>query len=797
MKTERFFVSGMTCSACAAGIERTLKNQSGVIFVEVSLMGESMRIEYDESKISKENIFACVRSLGYGIGEEGAKDKKKWSEDKILLCRFILSAVFLLALMYFSMGHMIRLPQPSTLVNAVLQWALSMVIIAINFRFFTVGARAVIKRVPNMDTLVSLGAAASYIYSAVLVILHLVTPSNAGMPHLYFESAGMILTLVTLGKWLEALSKKRTGGEIEKLIRLAPATAIQLLADGSQKTVSVSSLQIGDTVLVRQGDYIPVDGEVVGGHAFVDKSAITGESLPVEVQTGDKVTSANVVKSGVLQVMASEVGEKTTLSKIIKMVKEAGASKAPLQKIADTVAGIFVPAVTGIALVTFIIWLCVTHDIAQAMKFSVSVLVISCPCSLGLATPVAVMAATGRGAGMGILYKDAEALQKAAEINCVLLDKTATLTQGQPKVTDFLCFGDEEEVKRVAGGIESLSSHPLANCVREFCSSSCKVDTYRYIMGQGAVAELNGKTYRIGNKKLCEGVKGVEQGEIFLKEGKTVVYFTEEDRLLAVFAIADVLKESSVQAVADLKARGIRVAMLTGDNPHAAEAIAAKAGIEEYYAEVLPEDKLKYVALAQKFGGTVAMVGDGINDSPALKQADVGIAVGTGTDVAIDTASVVLASGDLSALDNMLALSQKTVRTIKQNLFWAFFYNCIAIPVAAGAFAWASFTLNPMIAAACMSLSSLFVVFNALRLTVFRKKKIQEEIMKKTLHIEGMMCMHCVAHVTKALESVAGEGKVTVDLKKKTAVVEFADGVTDEVLTKAVTDAGYEVKKID
>ena len=447
------------------------------------------------------------------------------------------------------------------------------------------------------------------------------------------------------------------------------------------------------------------------------------------------------------------------------------------------------------------------------MNYAVSVLVISCPCSLGLATPVAVMAATGRGAGMGILYKDAEALQKAQEVNCVLLDKTATLTEGKPQVTDFVCLGDEEEVRSIAGGIESLSNHPLASCVREFCGKTCKVETYRYVMGQGAVAVCGGKTYRIGNKKLCGNVKGAERGDAFLREGKTVVYFTEEDRLLAMFAVADVLKESSVLAVACLKERGIRVAMLTGDNEYVAKAVAQKAGIGEYYAEVLPEDKLSYVEKAQQMGGTVAMVGDGINDSPALKQADVGIAVGTGTDVAIDSADVVLASGDLSALDNMFALSRKAVRTIKENLFWAFFYNCIAIPVAAGAFAWAGFSLNPMIAAACMSLSSLFVVCNALRITIFRKEKKdkkqtepsenenpdkkEKKTVKITLHVEGMMCEHCVAHVTKALQGVAGVEKAEVSLKDKTAVVEAAEGTDAAALTAAVAEAGYTVSKID
>ncbi|MBR7099970.1 MAG: copper-translocating P-type ATPase [Clostridia bacterium] len=728
MTKARYSVGGMSCSACASGIERTLKRRAGVKDVTVSLMDGSMYIEYDQTLISKNDIFSIVQGLGYSIGQENTpsakeKDKaqnKRRSECDILKTRFLISAVLLLALMYFSMGGMISLPQPPAPVGEVIQWVLSTAVLFVNFRFFTVGVRAVFKGVPNMDTLVSLGSAVSYIYSVVLVIVF--WAKGGTMPMLYFESAAMIVTLVTLGKWLESRSKQRTGGEIEKLVRLIPSTATLLLPDGSHKTVFTDSLQIGDIVLVKQGDYLPVDGKILSGHAFIDTSAVTGESLPVEVQPGDAVTSAATVKSGVLRVCAERVGKQTTLAKIIQMVQEAGASKAPLQKIADKVAGIFVPAVTVIALITFIIWFSLSQNFATAMNFAVSVLVISCPCSLGLATPVAIMAATGRGAGMGILYKDAEALQKAAQINFVLLDKTATLTEGKPTVTDFLCFGDEAEVRQTVGGIESLSSHPLASCIREFCGATCQISTYRYQMGQGAIAERNGKIYRIGNRKLCEKAQGLEQGEAFLKEGKTVVYFTEDDKLLAIFAVADVLKQSSKRAVACLKERGIQVAMLTGDNPQAAAAVARMAGIDEYYADVLPQDKFNYVSAVQRTHKTVAMVGDGINDAPALKQSDVGIAVGTGTGVAIDSASIILASGDLSALSDMVALSQKTVQNIKQNLFWAFFYNVVAIPVAAGAFAFASFTLNPMIAAACMSLSSLFVVTNALRLTKFKGK---------------------------------------------------------------------------
>ena len=532
--------------------------------------------------------------------------------------------------------------------------------------------------------------------------------------------------------------------------------------------------------------------------------------MPVEVTEGDKVTGADIVKSGFIKVLAEKVGAETTLSQIVKMVKEAGASKAPLQKIADKIAGVFVPAVTLIAIFTFAIWWWVSRDVATAANYAISVLVISCPCSLGLATPVAVMAATGRGMALGILYKDAEALQKAKDVNCVLLDKTATLTIGQPKVTDFEVYrGDRAELIKLAGAIESRSNHPIAECICAFAeeevgAESTEISEYSYQMGKGASCLYQGKPYYLGNRRLLENIqkdKAKKAEECYSKQGKTAVFLADGKDILAVFAIADTLKEESKEAIEGLKARRIRVGMLTGDNENVAKAIAEQVGIDDYYAEALPEDKAKSVQRVRQVGGFVAMVGDGINDSPALKEADVGVAMGTGTDIAIDSADVVLSRGDLRLLCTMVDLSRQTVRNIKQNLFWAFFYNCVAIPVAAGVFAFAGLSLNPMIGAACMCLSSLFVVTNALRLTKFGKKKeitkkTEDSNMKKTLLVEGMMCQHCVAHVTKALQSVQGVASVEVDLKKKTALVELNEAVENETLVSAVAEAGYEVKKI-
>ncbi len=804
---EKYTVTGMSCAACSAGIEKAVRKLNGVQTVDVSLMGECMSVEYDESKTSKQKIFSTVKQLGYGVTEyEENLLKQRAPQPNKLKKRFILSLIFLLPLMYFSMGKMLSLPQPSQKISITLQMALSLAVIVVNFKFFTNGTRALVKRAPNMDTLVALGSSVSFIYSFVYTLLAYCNQrSNV---HMFYESSAMILALVTLGKWLEERSKRKTGDEIEKLIKLMPNT-VTIEREGQQSKILFSEIKVGDVLVIKQGEYVPVDGKIIEGKAFIDRAAITGESMPVEVQEGDGVTGADIVKSGFIKVEAERVGADTTLSQIVKMVKEAGASKAPIQKTADKIAGVFVPIVTLLAFIVFIVWFFITKSVATSANYAISVLVISCPCSLGLATPVAVMAATGRGMSMGILYKDAEALQKAKNINCVLLDKTATLTVGQPKVTNFqLLQEDETRLLSIALAMESRSNHPIAECICAFAQERISADTtynateYNYETGKGATAKVEGKTYRLGNRKLLDKPmqkQAQEYEKNYSTQGKTVVFLTDEKQILAIFAIADTLKAESAEVISNLKQKGIRVAMLTGDNEKVAQAIANEAGIDEFFAEAMPKDKAQAVARVRSVGGFVAMVGDGINDSPALKEADVGVAMGNGTDVAIDSADIVLSRGDISLVEKMINLSKATVRNIHQNLFWAFFYNCIAIPVAAGAFAFAGVSLNPIIAAGCMSLSSLFVVTNALRLTNFGKEKAEKKeknLMKKLLKIEGMMCQHCVAHVTKALAGVDGVAEVEVNLKKKTAEVTLSKTVENDSLIAVVVDAGYEVKKI-
>ena len=809
---KKYSVTGMTCAACSSGIERTVSKLKGVEACSVSLMGESMEVSFDESVVSDARIKSAVSALGYGAYDFGAVPEKK-KKKFTLGVRFVLSLILLIPEMYLSMGHMMGIPVPHGWLNYGFQVGLTLLILLINGQFFVSGVRAAVKLVPNMDTLVTLGAAVSFVYSLVMAIL---TPEE---PTLFFESAAMIVTLVTLGKWLEDKSKRRTGREIEKLRRLAPDT-VTVEREGKEEKIALSDVAAGDTLVVRQGESVAVDGVVTEGHAFVDQSAVTGESLPVELSEGSRAVSASLVTGGYLKIRAEKVGEDTMLSSIIRMVREAGASKAPIQKLADKISAIFVPAVLSVALITFLAWLFSTWDVAAAFNFGVSVIVISCPCALGLATPVAVMAATGRGASLGVLVKSAEALQRAADVNTVLLDKTATITEGKPRVVFFEAYGDETEVKGIAAAVESKLNHPLAQCIVEYCGAGGEAQGVEYVVGQGARGEVDGKTYFLGNDRmmaergLFSDARKAQFGRLSA-EGKTVLFLADEEKILATFALADTLKAGSKEAVSALRELGMTAYMLTGDNAACARYIAERAGIpaDMVYAEVLPEDKLTYVKehkaqSAQLHGKArkgVAMIGDGINDSPALKEADVGIAMGNGTDVAIESADIVLMGGDLSAAPRAFALARRTMRIIKENLFWAFFYNVVCIPLAAGCFAWADVMLNPMYAAAAMSLSSLFVVLNALRLTHFlrKKKEITAETaeqgdiaMKKTLTIEGMMCMHCVKHVTDALNAVEGVEKTDVNLKKKRAVVTLNAEVADDALKAAVKEAGYEVTEI-
>lgn len=734
---KKFSVTGMMCAACAAGIERTVRKLEGVSSCNVSLMGESMEAEFDEAAVSEEKIRSAVASLGYGIYEYGKAPEEK-KRGLTLFVRFLVSLILLIPEMYFAMGHMISDSiVPHGWWNYGPQIALTLAILCINYPFFVSGVRAAVKLVPNMDTLVTLGASVSFVYSIVIVSVDPMTHA------VFFESAAMIVTLVTLGKWLEDKSKKRTGRELEKLRALAPDT-VTVERDGTEKSIPMSEVEVGDIVIVKQGESIAVDGTVLVGHAFVDTSAVTGESLPVELSGGEKAVSASIVTGGYLKIRAERVGEDTMLSGIIRMVREAGASKAPIQKLADKISSIFVPVVVGLALITFLVWILVTHDLSKAFNYGVSVIVISCPCALGLATPVAVMAATGRGAGLGVLFKSAESLQKLATVYEVFLDKTATLTEGRPKVVFYEEY--EAGAKDVAYALESKLSHPLADCIAAYCEKGFESENVEYLTGMGATGVVNGKRYFLGNERMMQAkrIKFEEQLAVFEKlseEGKTALFLADEKRVLALFALADTLKEGSREAVGELISLGNMPVMLTGDNLAVATHIATEAGLPSYdgcvCAELLPEDKLTLVRdtrnrneeikktsrEARRKNFYVAMVGDGINDAPALKEADVGVAMGNGTDVAIESADVVLVKGDLAALPKAIRLARRTMRIIKQNLFWAFFYNCIGIPLAAGVFAFAGIALNPMIAAAAMSLSSLFVVTNALRLTRFMKKK--------------------------------------------------------------------------
>lgn len=857
MKTT-FNITGMTCAACSAGIQKTVNKMKGVSKAEVSLMGESMLVEYDESILSADEIAEAVRGLGYGAslqgeeasplgaacpsgscgiaategrsetGERKAADGRRGEssfarEAKKLKKRFFISLGFLIPLMYFTMAHMFGAPLPffwdpheSAENFALMQLLLTTPVLFVNFAFFASGSKALFKRVPNMDTLVSLGSAVSYFYSVVVMFV-MPFSKNAhalAMSDLFFESSAMVLTLVTLGKWLEARSKNKTGEEVEKLLRLAP-DSVTVERDGRQMQVRLSEVVRGDILLVREGDSIPADGVIVSGNTFVDKSAITGESLPVEVCEGDFVTSASVNKGNAVKIRAEKVGEDTVLSKIIKMVRSAGTSKAPIERFVDKIAAVFVPTVLGIALLTFTVWMilwgtgAVGVTVPQILSMSISVLVISCPCALGLATPVAVMAATGRGASLGVLYKDAEALQNAKNIRTVLLDKTATITEGKPRVTDIVTFGNfnKKEILLRAGAMELNSNHPLASSVvaaaKEEGEVFPEVSSFRYFAGRGAEATIGGQRHLIGNIRLIkengifsdEAEKAASQ---LASEGKTVLYFAIGHEIAALFAVADVIKEGSAEAVRELAARGITPVMLTGDSSAAANAVARQAGIEKVISEVLPEDKLAAVSESRKSSVT-AMVGDGINDSPALKEADIGIAMGNGTDVAIDSADIVLVGGDLREVNTAIDLSHAAVRNIKENLFWAFIYNLLCIPVAAGVLYAVGVVLSPMIGALAMSASSVFVVGNALRLMRFKPKKLTavqgegEKKMQKILMIEGMSCAHCSARVENALNAIEGV-KASVDLKKKRAVVET--DVSDDVLVKAVEDAGYKVKKI-
>ena len=837
MMTEQFAVTGMTCAACSAHVEKAVSRLSGVQSAPVNLMLGSMTVTYDETTVTESDIIAAVKAAGYGASPASQTDQGQLRRDQDAALRrrkkhLIWSVVFLVPLFYLSMGHMMGLPLPQVLhmhplLLACLQLALVIPILILNRNYFTVGFSRLVKLSPNMDSLVAVGAAAGLVYSLIEMGL-LAAGQVSGMPDLYFESAGMILTLVTVGKYLEERSRGKTTGAISALLALAPESAV-VRRQGQELTIPTEEIVAGDTVIVRQGGRIPVDGVITDGHAAVDESAITGESLPVEKVPGDAVTSATVTSSGYLELRATRVGGDTTLSQIIRLMEEAASSKAPISRLADRISGIFVPAVMAISLTAALLWAFVGGmDVRFCLSIAIAVLVISCPCALGLATPVAIMVGTGQAAQQGILIKSAESLELLHKVQTVVLDKTGTVTMGQPRVTDILCAPGvtEEELLCVAASAEKPSEHPLAHAIVEESQARhiplCPVSGFRSVPGGGIQATLSGEAVLAGNAGYL-AQNGVSLAAMeadahrLAEDGKTPLFFAESGHLLGCIAVADVVKPDSAKAIAALRRMGRRVVLLTGDNQRTANAIARQIGVDQVIAQVLPQDKAKCVAQLQQQGQRVAMVGDGVNDAPALAQADVGLAIGAGTDIAIESADVVLMKSSLLDIPAAMDLSRAVLRNIKQNLFWAFFYNSIGIPVAAGVLYPAlHLTLNPMLAAAAMSLSSVCVVSNALRLrgwkppvfsdhpvptaplpesAVFQSQGKEENTVNKTIHIDGMMCAHCTGRVEKALNDLPGV-EATVDLDSKSAAVTCTPDVSDDTLRQAVEDAGYHVTGI-
>ena len=843
--TEKFVVTGMTCAACAAHVEKAAGAVDGVNSAAVNLMLGTLVCSYDRDKASPQAIIAAVEAAGYGAAPaDDAKRDIRREQDaaaKAMGRRLLWSAVCLVPLFYLSMGHMLGLPVPAfmhrqPLLAAAVQLALCLPILLLNRAYFTVGFSRLFKGSPNMDSLVALGAAAGLTYSLIEMGL-LCAGQLTGMPDLYFESAGMILTLVTVGKYLEERSKGKTTGAITALLALAPETAV-VRRNGTEVTVAADQIRAGETVIIRQGGRIPVDGTVTKGSGAVDESALTGESMPVEKTPGSSAVSATVLTSGYLELTADRVGADTTLSQIVQLMEQAASSKAPISRLADKISAVFVPVVISIAVLAAVLWATVGGmGIRFCLSIGIAVLVISCPCALGLATPVAITVATGKAAERGILIKSAASLELLGRVDTVVLDKTGTVTAGTPQVTDVLCVPGvtEEELLCAAASLEKPSGHPLADAiVQEAARRSiplCAVSDFNAVPGGGVQAVLDGKTLYAGNDRymtlIGAGTAALRAAaEALAAAGKTPLYFAEEQQLLGVVAVADVVKPDSAAAIAALRRSGREVVLLTGDDRRTAEAIARQVGVERVIAQVLPQDKARCVEELQKDGRLVAMVGDGVNDAPALVTADVGLAIGAGTDVAIESADVVLMHNSLMDIVDAAALSRATLRNIRQNLFWAFFYNAIGIPVAAGVLYPAlQLTLDPMLAAAAMSLSSVCVVSNALRLrgwkaaptdshvsldksahltdndtvhtdhtnTAASAAQQEEPTMQKTLTIEGMMCAHCAAHVEKALNALPGVTAV-VDLAAKTAVVTGDAG--DEALKKAVADAGYQVTDI-
>ena len=846
---ETFDIEGMTCAACSARVQKAASGVDGVACANVNLLKNSMELDYDGAPETAAAVVEAIEKSGYGArrraprtsgtrATEPAERPGVVAERAITEKRnqLVVSAIFSVPLFYVAMGPMFGWPQPPALAGeqgmmtaALTQLLLCAPILVANRHYFVTGFRTLAHRAPNMDSLIALGSAASAVWSvAQLYRMALgygsgdLAAVHAAAHNLYFDSAGMILTLITLGKYFEARAKGRTTDAITALMDLAPKTAT-VLRDGSEVVVPVEDVAVGERVVVRAGEAVPVDGVVVEGSAAVDESAITGEPVPAEKGVGARVTGATVSTSGWFVMEARAVGDDTTLAGIIRLVDEATSSKAPIERMADRIAGVFVPVVIAIAAVTLVAWTVIAGDFATALTHAISILVISCPCALGLATPTAIMVGTGRGAANGILIKSAEALETACRVDAVVLDKTGTVTAGSPVVTDVrLASGvGEKDLARVAGALERKSEHPLAAAVCAYvderhpgADASARVADFTQVPGGGLSATVDGVPALAGNARLmaARGVRLKElagSAEALAAEGKTALFFSLDGRALGMVAVADPVKPTSAAAVSRLRAMGVRTVLLTGDQEATAAAVARKVGVDEVIAGVLPAQKEEKVRELQRSGHVVAMVGDGINDAPALARADVGVAIGAGTDVAIGSADVVLMHSDPADVATAMELSRATMRNIRQNLFWALFYNAICIPVAAGALSPWGVTLNPMIGAAAMGFSSVFVVTNALRLRTWKPAKPQsapapadvhiesarkDTAMTRTLNVTGMMCQHCVAHVTKALEGVAGVSSVSVSLEDGTATVEAAEDVSNEALVAAVVDAGYEAE---
>lgn len=831
MKRIIFDVSGMTCSSCSAHVERAVSGLSGVKSVSVNLLQNSMLVEFSESELSEEIIIDAVVAAGYGASVRGNKNSKMYEsvvqeEVSDMKKRLIVSICFLIPLMYVAMYHMLfewfGLPIPSfmmsffhgnenVIVFGFTQFLLLLPILIVNRKYFSVGLKRLFQGTPNMDSLIAIGSGAATVYGVVVIYL-----LGYGLGHgnlelvsryahdLYFESAGTILTLITLGKFLEAKSKGKTSEAIEKLIGLAPKNAI-VWRDNEEVEISIEELAIDDIIVVKPGGSVPADGVVVFGSSAVDQASITGESIPVEKKVGDSVISGTINKNGSFRMRATKVGENTTLSQIIRLVEEASNSKAPIAKIADRVSGVFVPIVIALAILACVVWIALGEGFEFALTTGIAVLVISCPCALGLATPVAIMVGTGKGAENGILIKSAESLELLHLVDTVVFDKTGTITEGKPRVTDVLNICEENEFWRIAGSLEKNSEHPLADAVNDRVKNE-KVDVldvseFSAVFGRGVSGKIDGKMCCGGNAVfMAENGVSIEKikskCDVFAKQGKTLLYFAREKELIGVLAVADTLKRTSYDAISKLMAKKFDVVMLTGDNELAAKAIGEKLNISHVISEVLPQDKEKEVRKLQEQGKKVAFVGDGINDSPALVRADVGLAIGSGTDVAIESADIILMRDDLNDVVTAIELSRAVINNIKMNLFWAFFYNVIGIPIAAGAFYYTfNLKLNPMIGAAAMSLSSLCVVTNALRLRKFKTKKIKgEKKLIKSVKIEGMQCNHCKMTVEKVLGNLVGVEAVEVSLKDKSAKITSNVEISDEIIKNVIEEAGFSVR---